>query len=683
MYKSKNGLIVLIFFIFFYPQIIISGEKRALTVDDLWAMKRISGNVLSPDGNWIAFTVTQYNVEKNNSNRDLYMVSTKDGHLKRMTSNPGFDGAPAWRPDGKAIAFISTRDGSAQIYLLELSGGEAQKVSDVPTGVDGFQWSPDGKSFLFSSTVYPNAKNLEESAKWDEKRGNSKVQAQVIDKLLYRHWNHWRYGKYSHVFKMWVNGGSIEEITPREFDTPPISLGSSHDFTFSPDGKEIAFVKNEDNMIAISTNNDIFISSNGMIKKVTENKANDNQPVYSPDGKYIAYHAMNRAGFEADQYDLIIYDQKTGEHKNLTKDFDLDVDEIIWAPKSDKIYFNSGKAGRVVIHSINIKNGKIEELVSTHINRGISVSPDGKKLYFLRQKTNLPYEIFSHDLKIKKAQQLTFMNKELLNRLDMNPIEDFWFESFDGHKVHGMLVKPPFFDESKKYPMVYLIHGGPQGMWSDDFHYRWNSQMFASPGYVVALVNFRGSKGYGQWFCDQVTKNWGGGPYKDLMEGITHLLANYSYIDENKISAAGASYGGFMINWIAGQAHTSPANKFKSLICHDGVYEQVSMYGATEELWFPEWEFGGTPFKNPELYDKWSPARFAKNFKIPTLVIHGQRDFRVPVTQGMQMFTALQRMGVPSKLLYYPDEDHFVTKPQNAKLWWKTVLGWIEEWNNK
>ena len=260
----------------------------------------------------------------------------------------------------------------------------------------------------------------------------------------------------------------------------------------------------------------------------------------------------------------------------------------------------------------------------------------------------------------------------------MNSLEDFWFESFDGKKIHGLLVKPPNFIATKKHPMIYLIHGGPQGMWSDNFHYRWNAQMFAAPGYVVAMVNFRGSKGYGQDFCDAVSKNWGGAPYKDLMTGIDYLLKTYDFIDSDKLAAAGASYGGFMINWICGQK-----NPFKVLVSHDGVYDQRSMYGATEELWFPEWEFNGTPYQNPELYEKWSPSNYAKNFKTPTLVIHGENDYRVPVSQGFQMFTALQRNGAPSKLLYFPDEDHFVRKPQNARLWWNTVHEWIAEWINK
>lgn len=657
-------------------------KKRAMTIEDMWAMKRIGQMALSPDGRWIAFALAEYDMEANSSNTDVYLISTKDGALKRLTTNSKYDGAPAWKPDGKALAFISKRDGLPQIYFLELQGGEAQKLTNVPTGVDSFLWSPDSRSFLFASSVYPEAENLDESAARDEAQSKSKVKAKIIKRLLFRHWNRWIDGKRSHVFLMPAVGGDIRDVTPGDCDTPPIDLGSTQDFAFSPDGTEIVFVRNEDPVVAYSTNNDIFVvpAAGGDARKLTSNPANDNQPVYSSDGRTLAYHAMTRAGFEADQYDLILCDRKTGKQRNMTEAFDLDVDEIVWLPKGDRIYFNTENEGRVSIFGLDLKSGDIFEVLHDHINRGLSVSPDGKTLYFRQEAANLPAEIFAFDLETKRLRQLTFVNQELSGQLEMNPVEDFWFESYDGRKVHGLLVKPPFFENTKKYPLVYLIHGGPQGMWSDDFHYRWNSQMFAAPGYVVAMVNFRGSKGYGQWFCDQVTHDWGGGPYRDLMAGLDYILNEFAFVDADRVAAAGASYGGFMINWIAGQAATSPANKIKCLVSHDGVFDQISMYGGTEELWFPEWEFGGIPYEHPELYEKWSPSRYVKNFKIPTLVIHGEKDFRVPVTQGLQMFTALQRMNVPSKLLYFPDEDHFVTKPQNARLWWNTVLGWIEQW---
>jgi len=659
---------------------VFAAAKRPITIEDLWAMKRIGEICLSPDGKWLAYTVTEYSMEQNKGNTDIWLLSTKDGTSIKLTNSPDYDGNPAWSADSKKLAFVSTRDGNRQIYLISISGGEARRLTNLPIGVHDIIWSPDGKYFAFTASVYPNAKNLDESAAWDAEKKSSQVKAKIITRLFYRYWNRWLNDKRSHIFIMPATADTCWDITSGDYDSPPLDLRGVQDYVFSPDAQEVSFVRNTDSLTAISTNNDVFVVpvTGGEPKRLTPNPATDNQPVYSPDGRYLAYRAMRRAGFEADQYDLILYDRKTGTRRNLTQGFDYDVGEVIWSPKSDKVYFNSKKKGRMVIFELRLKTGEIRELVSEHYNTSLTISPEGRILYFKQQAANMPYEIFKLDITSGKIQQLTFINQKLLSQLMMNPVEDFWFTSFDGRKVHGLLVKPPFFDSSKKYPLIYLIHGGPQGMWSDNFHYRWNCQMFASPGYVVAMVNFRGSKGYGQEFCDLVSKDWGGGPYQDLMVGLDYLLQNYDFIDKQRIAAAGASYGGFMINWIAG--HTNP---FKCLVSHDGVFDQISMYGATEELWFPEWEFGGTPYEHPNLYEKWSPSRFAKNFKTPTLVIHSENDFRVPVTQGFQMFTALQRMGVPSKLLYFPDEDHFVNKPQNARLWWKTVLGWIDEWINK
>ncbi|GBE26366.1 prolyl tripeptidyl peptidase precursor [bacterium BMS3Bbin03] len=694
----KRAAFLVVLLLMFVPSI-FSAQKRAMTVEDMWSMGRVSQPVLSPDGKRIVYAVTTYSMKENKGNSDLYMIPSGGGKAIQLTAYSGYDGMPRWRPDGKAIDFISARDGSLQIYELSLSGGDARMLASVPTGVTQFVWSPDGKFLAFSTRLYVNAKNLSASVKRDREKQTSKVKARLIDHLFYRYWNHWLNGKRSHVFVMPASMDTSWDVTPGDYDTPPLDLGSGRDFVFSPDGRKIAFVRNTDSVVALSTNNDVFTApvSGRSVTRLTQNKACDNEPVYSPNGTYLAYRAMKRPGFEADQYDLILYNRKTGERQNLTEAFDLDVGEMVWAPKSDRIYFTTEHQGRVKIVAIDIHSGKMAPVVTQHYNRSLQISPDGKWLYFIQQAAYQPFEIFRVSLKKLKfvdqskikavltektnsvnVKQLTFTNRARLTKLKLNPLEDFWFSSFDGTKVHGLLLKPPFFDPAKKYPLVFLIHGGPQGMWSDDFHYRWNSELFSSPGYVVAMINFRGSKGYGQKFCDAVSKDWGGGPYKDLMTGLDYILKKYDFIDTTKVAAAGASYGGFMIDWIAG--HT---NRFKGLVTHDGVFDQVSMYGATEELWFPEWEFGGDPYRHPELYHKWSPSAFAKYFKTPTLVIHSQKDFRVPVTQGFQMFTALQRMGVPSKLLYFPDEGHFITKPQNARLWWNTVLGWIAEWINK
>ena len=657
-----------------------SSQKRAITVEDLLAMHRVGTFVLSPDDQWIAYTITQYDMDQNKGNSDIYLASGMGGSARQLTTHSAYDGNPCWSPDGSLLAFISTRDGTPQIYVIPMDGGEAQKISNIPTGVNDFIWSPDGKYFAFTTEVYPRTSTLDSSAQIDRLREKNPVKARIIDRLLYRHWNRWLEDKRGHLFVMPFTGGSPWDITPGDFDTPPLSLGSRRDFTFSPDGKEIAFVRNADPVVATSTNNDIFVapSKGGTIRRITRNLANDNHPVYSPDGKYIAYRAMRRPGFEADQYDLMLYDRRSGAIRNLTSEFNLDVVEIVWSPTSERIYFTSSDQARIVLFSMEMKSEKIKGLIHTGCNTHLCVAPDESRLYFRRTLINLPHEIFRCDEMGEGLFQLTFTNQNLLDELEMNSITDFWFPSFDGKIVHGFILKPPFFDPAKTYPAVFLIHGGPQGAWEDEFHYRWNAQMFASRGYVVIMINFRGSKGYGQDFCDAVSKNWGGGPYRDLITGLDFALKKYPFIDSDRIAAAGASFGGYMINWIAG--HT---DRFRCLVSHAGIANPVSFYGATEELWFPEWEFSGHPYENDKLYERWSPLRHAKNFATPTLVVHGAQDFRVPVDQGFQMFTALQRVNVPSKLLYFPDEGHFVLKPQNARLWWNTILDWIDQWTQQ
>jgi dipeptidyl aminopeptidase/acylaminoacyl peptidase len=680
MHFKYSGIFCLIILVLFFQTV---EAKRAMTVDDLFGMGRVSDPQVSPDGKWIAYTVTNYSMETNKSNSDLWLVSIDGQTVKQLTTSEKGDSQSRWKPDGSQLAFISSRNGTPQIFLINLKGGEANPLTNISTGASVPLWSPDGKFLVFVSEVYPDLKTDAENAARDKELEKSPVKARLVDNLLYRHWNAWREGKRQHIFIVDAASGVFRDLTPGDFDSPTIALGGTNDINFSPDSKELAFTRNADPMVAISTNNDIFTVpiTGGEVKKITDNPANDNNPVYSPDGKYIAYRAMARPGFEADEDDIILYERATGKKINLTEKYDRSVGEIIFSPDSKTIYFNAEDYGRQKIYAISIKTSEVKTVVDKNFSNQLQITPDGKTLVFRLQTAVLPFEVFKIDVTGQNLIQLTYTNKLRLAELALQPIEDFKFKSFDGIEVHGLLVKPPFFEAGKKYPMVYLIHGGPQGAWSDDFHYRWNSQMFAAPGYVVALVNFRGSKGYGQKFCDMVSQNWGGGPYQDLMSGLDYLTATYNFIDKDKVVAAGASYGGYMINWIATQT-----GRFKALISHAGAFDATSKYGSTEELWFPEWEFNGTPYENPELYEKWSPSTYAKNlkkFKTPTLVIHGANDFRVPEAQGFQMFTALQRNGVPSQFLHFPDEDHFIQKPQNAKLWWKTVYNWIQKWVNQ
>ena len=652
--------------------------KQALTFDDFISMKRVADPQPSPDGAWIAYTVTVYSKEDNRGNSDIWLVSADGKTTRRLTSNPAADFSPRWSPDGKTLAFVSTRDGSAQIWLLPADGGEARKLTTISTGATGPVWLPGGDALLFTSRVYPDCADDSCNEKRDDERRNSKVKAQIWDSLLYRHWNAWTEGKRNHVFIVSVADGAFRDLTPGDYDSPPISLGGSPDYAVSPDGLELCFVKNTDAMVAMSTNNDLFIRpiAGGEERRITTSKANDNNPVYSPDGRYIAYLAMQRPGFEADRQQVMIYDRRTGSHRSLTADLDRSARGLLWAPDGKSLYFLADDKGYYTIWRVSLSGGDAKKIIDRSNNRSLAVA--GKKLVFLRDAINRPADVWTAALDGKKQQQLTDVNAGLLATLAMNPLEEFWFEGAGGTKVHGLMVKPPHFEAGKKYPLIYLVHGGPQGAWHDTFHYRWNAQMFAAPGYVVVMVNPRGSTGYGQKFTDEITQDWGGKVYEDLKRGWEYVLRKYDFIDADRMAAAGASYGGYMMYWLQGHEHP-----FKALVAHDGVYNLVSMYGETEELWFPHWEMGGAPWENPELYAKWSPSSYVKNFKTPMLIVHSQKDYRVDVSQGFEAFTALQRMGVASRFLYFPDEDHFVRKPQNAELWWQTVHDWIARYVKK
>jgi dipeptidyl aminopeptidase/acylaminoacyl peptidase len=654
----------------------VAQTKRPMTFDDLMAVKRISDAQVSPDGSRVAYVVADVDKNLNRSKRSVWVVSTSGGQPQPLITSDKNDYSPRWSADGRWIAFLSSRDGAPQVFVANADGSNPRKVTNAPQGVNEFIWSPNGKMFAFTTDVYPDCGSLDCVARRSEMEEKSKVKAVIADRLLFRHWDSFKRGKRSHLFVIAVDGGEPKDLTPGDHDVPPFSLGDPTAFDFSPDSSEIVFARNTDKNEATSTNNDLFIVSvsGGEAKRLTgNNPGSDTTPRYSPDGKYIAYRSQARNGYESDRFRLMLYDRKAGTTKELSTNFDRWVGELVWASDSQKIFIVAEDRGREMIGVASI-NGGVKPIITNTASGGITLSTDGKTLAFTRSSLTMPAEVFASKSDGTGVTQLTRMNADLMAQLDLNPAEDFEYVGALKAKIHGFIVKPPQFDKTKKYPMVLLIHGGPQGAWLDNWGYRWNAQMWAARGYVTLLINPHGSTGYGQAFTEQISGDWGGAVYQDLMKGVDHVI-KLGYVDPNRLGAAGGSYGGYMVNWILG--HT---DRFKALVSHAGVYNLISMYGATEELWFTDWEFKGAPWDNPELYTKWSPHLRAKNFKTPTLVVHGELDYRVPVGEGLQLFTTLQRKGVPSKLLYYPDEGHWILKPQNSELWYKTVLDWFDQW---
>jgi len=674
----RSGLVCALVFAFGFELGAQESAKRPITFDDMIKMHRVAEPQISPDGKWVAYSVATPDMDANRNASNVWMVSTAGGAPQQLTQS-GHDSSPVWSPDGKTIAFVSSRSGDSQVYLLSLEGGEAQKLTKLSTGADIVKWSPDGKTIAFTSSVYPDCKDDNCNSKRDAEKEKNKVKAHVAERLLYRHWTHWNEGKRSHLFVVPADGGGApRDLTPgADFDVPPDERGGPADINFSPDGKELCFAAVIDKIEAISTNGDLFTVpvAGGEIKRITTQPGFDGAPVYSPDGKYIAYRAQLTPEYESDRWRVMLYDRQTGKSQNLSEGFDRSADELAWYADSKTIYFNAENETQKPVYAMTARPGaEPKKILADTYNAAISLSRDGKTLAFERSSLTMPAEAFVAASDGSGARQLTHHNDAILATLEMNPPETFWFEGAEGTKVQAMLIRPPKFDAAKKYPLLVLLHGGPQTMWSNSWGYRWNPQVFSGAGYVTLMINRRGSTGYGQKFTNEITNDWGGKAYADVMNGVDFALKKYPFIDGSSMAAAGGSYGGYMADWIA--THTG---RFKAIISHAGVYDKVSMY-ATEELWFEEHDMQGTPWSNPESYRKWAPVTYAGElgkFKTPTLVISGERDYRVPYTQSLEFFSALQRQGVPSKLVVFPDEGHWVLKPQNSQFWYKTFLDWL------
>jgi dipeptidyl aminopeptidase/acylaminoacyl peptidase len=657
-------------------------QKAPFTAEAMMQIKRISEHQLSPDGLHVAFTVQTIDLETNTRPRQIYLVSLIGGRPRQVTFEGTANYRPRWSPDSERIAFISNRSGSSQIWLMKADGSDQRQVTNLSTEADGVLFSGDGRKLIFLSEVYPEcgADDACNSRKLEEEK-NSKVQARIYTSLLYRHWNQWKGKRRKHILVVPVEGGPARDLTPGPLDTPPFSLGGMDDYAVSPDGKELCYVTKPDPVPAISTNTELYvvpISGEGEARKITINPAADNSPVYSPDGNFIAYRAQVRPGFESDRWRLMLLDRATGISRTLTENLDRPVQTIAWAPDSKRIFFTTEDRGRAAIQWIPIQGGASRSVVSgsSHLDEP-QFTPDGRTMVYSEMSGSKPVELYVASSGEGTPRPLTRLNEDLLARYQLTPLEEFWVDSLDGAKIHTFYLKPPGFQPDRKYPVLFLIHGGPQGAWGETWSYRWNAQVFASAGFVVVMPNPRGSIGYGQKFTDEISGDWGGKVFDDILS-VVDYSARQTWADPDRFAAAGGSYGGYMVNWMLG--HTE---RFKAFVSHAGVFDLRSMAGETEELWFTIWEFGGMPWQTPEIHEKWSPSNYVRDFKTPTLVIHGEQDFRVPYGQGLQLFTALQMRKVPSKLLLFPDEGHWILKPQNSLLWYREFLDWITEWTSK
>ena len=662
-----------------------AASSHPFGIHDMLAMERISDPRVSPDGSRVAFTVAVPDLEKNKSTQDLYLAATDGAWTRRLTSTGG--NQARWSRDGKTLYFVSSRSGSAQVFSLSLEGGEPQQVTRLPLDVDALELGPDGSHLFLAMAVFPG-KSPEETRAIQEAKEKVKASGQLYDHLFVRHWDTWNDGTRNHVFTFDLASGQARDLMPAmDADCPTKPYGGSEDFAISPDGRTVVFsakdVGKERSSEAWTTNFDLFsVPTDGSAapKAFTRNLAWDAQPSFSPDGKTLSYLAMARPGFEADRFDIVLRDWATGRERKLvlraddSPAGDRSAGTLAWAPDGKQLYCLAEHLGQRGLFAIHPGTGKASLLVAEGTLDGLAFAQGGRILFGMNSLLG-PTELYTTDPAGKDLRRVTHLNDARVAAARFGKPERFTFKGAKGETVYGYLVYPVDFDPARKYPVAFLIHGGPQGTFGNDFHYRWNPQAYAGAGYAAVFIDFHGSTSYGQAFTDSITDDWGGAPFEDLMKGLDFALDKYPFLDKDRCGALGASYGGFMINWIAG--HT---DRFKTLVCHDGNLDERMAYFGTEELWFSEWEHKGLPWENPEGYKKVNPIEFVKNWKTPMLVIHSMKDYRIGYEQGLATFTALQRKGIPSKLLIFPDENHWVLKPANSLQWHETVLGWLDQW---
>lgn len=658
---------------------------NAFTYRDMIPANRLGDPQVSPDGEWVVYSLTSTDVANNRRSSSLYIQSLKgEGEARRLPISEGGANTARWGKDG-TLYFLSSRGGSSQVWASADRGETASVITNLPTDVNAYRVNAQGDAVAVSLAVYPDAENLQASVARAAQEAERKSTGKVYDRMFERHWDTWNDHTQNHLFVVGLGTNAHEPVwVTKGFDgdTPSKPFGDEGEFTFTPDGRSIVFsARLAGKSEPWSTNFDLYqvsVDAPGQLTNLTEaNPAWDTGPVFSPDGQTLAYRAMERAGFEADKYSIFLRDVSTGQTRQIAANWDRSADSLQWSKDGNSLFVTAGDVGNTKLFQIDARNGSVVPLTGEGHVGAVQQTDSGFVLSI--DTLNRPSELYVKTFRGREMPvRITNVNPQL-DAKQFGEFEQFNFPGWNNETVHGYIMKPANYEAGKKYPVAFLIHGGPQGSFGNGWSYRWNPQTYAGAGYAVVMIDFHGSTGYGQAFTDAISQHWGDRPLEDLQKGWAHVKANYDFVDGNNACALGASYGGYMINWIAGNW----SDEFKCLVNHDGVFDIMGMGYSTEELWFTEWEYGGTPWENPEGYQRFNPVNHVQNWKTPMLVIQGDKDFRIPTAQALSTFTALQRRGIESRFVMFPDENHWVLKPANSMQWHDEVFGWLDQYLNK
>lgn len=650
-------------------------------------MDRVSDPQLSPDGRSIAYVLRSTDLEGNKGVRNIWLLNliSPDQAPRPITSGNDNSDTPRWSPDGKSLYFLSTRSGSTQVWRVDINSGDAKPITTLPLDINTFLVSPDGCKLALSVDVFEDCQTLADTRKRLDETAARKSTGQRHNKLFVRHWDTWRNGTRSQLFVGDLDADGVIGTEPRHIsqgidgDIPSKPFGDASEITFSPDSRSLVFsVRVAGNSEPWSTKFDLYrvpVDGTKPPENLTaDNPAWDSSPIFTRDAESLIFKAMKRPGYEADRFGLMLMNLKTGVMREIAPQWDRSIDGMALSADGSTVYCTADDLGQHKLFAVEVATGTVTPLLHQGTVAGFSVGTDA--IICTLNSLGSPDQLFRINLADGKLTPLTQHNRECMVQIGLGESEPFSFPGWHDQTVHGYVVKPWNYQPGQKYPVAFIIHGGPQGSMGNDWHYRWNPQIYAGWGYAVVFIDFHGSTGYGQAFTDSISGDWGGKPLVDLQRGWQYALQHFDFLDGSRAAALGASYGGYMINWIAGNW----PGAFKCLVNHAGVFDNRMMYYATDELWFDEWEQGGTHYEHPQNYEKFNPVNHVSKWQDPMLVIHGAQDFRIPLEQGLATFTALQRRGIPSQLLTFADENHWVQKPHNSIQWHDVVHDWLQHW---